>query len=77
MEPSTGKLVEVYRIAGEAAAQVIKTKLESCGIPAVLASQASPSVYAFTLDGLGEFRILVPESLAEEAKQLIEGEKDV
>jgi hypothetical protein len=31
----------------------------------------------FTLDGLGEYPIWVPESLAEEAHKLIEGDEDV
>jgi len=76
-DPSKSKFIEVYRIAGETAAQIIKTKLESSGIPAMLNSQAAPSVYAFTLDGLGEYRIMVPESMAEDAKLIIEGDKDV
>jgi hypothetical protein len=77
MDPSKNRLIEVYRIAGDGAAEIIKSKLESNGVPAILGSQAAPSVYAFTLDGLGEYRITVPESKAEKAKQLIEGEKDV
>ncbi len=71
------KLIEVYRVAGEAAAQIVKGKLESSGIPAILNSMASPSVHAFTLDGLGEYRIMVPESMAKDAKQLIEEDGDV
>ncbi len=70
-------LIEVYRVAGETAAQIIKGKLESSGIPAILNSVASPSVHAFTLDGLGEYRIMVPKSMAEDAKQLIEDNGDV
>ncbi len=71
------KLVEVYKVAGEAAAQIIKGKLECNGIPAVLYSLAAPSVHAFTLDGLGEYRVMVPESMAEDARKLIEGDEDV
>jgi len=71
------KLVEIYKAQGEAEAQVIKTKLESLDIPAVIISAIPPSVYNFVIDGLGSFKIMVPESLAEEARAAITGEIDV
>jgi hypothetical protein len=66
------KLVEVYKAHGEMEAQVIKVKLESNGIPALLKSTAAPSVHAFVMDGLGEYRIMVPESLSEEALNILQ-----
>jgi len=69
------KLVEIYLAHGEAEAQVVKTKLESCGIPAMLKSSAAPSVHAFVIDGLGEYRVMVPESFAREANDLIYNNK--
>ena len=71
------QLVEVYRARGEAEAQVIKGLLESYDIPCLLQSNAAPSVHMFTVDGMGEVRIMVRESMADEAKKLIEGEADV
>jgi hypothetical protein len=71
------KLVEIYLAHGEAEAQVVKAKLESSGIPALLKSAAAPSVHVFVVDGLGEYRVMVPASLAEEARQLVEGDVDV
>jgi hypothetical protein len=71
------KLAQVYKAHGEAEAQIIKAKLESNGIPALLKSQAAPSVHAFVVDGLGEYRVMVPEALAEEARKLHEGDGDV
>ena len=65
------KLVKVYRARGEMEAQVIKGLLESNGIPCLLQSNAAPSVHMFTVDGLGQFEIMVEESRAEEAKILI------
>ncbi|MDP2916599.1 MAG: DUF2007 domain-containing protein, partial [Dehalococcoidia bacterium] len=62
---------------GEMEAQVIKGLLESSGIPCLLKSLAAPSVHVFTVDGLGEVKILVKESMAEEARRLIQGEADV
>ena len=71
------KLVEVYQAAGELEAQVIKGLLESNGIPCVLRSNAAPSVHVFTVDGMGEVKILVRESRAEKARKLIVGEGHV
>ncbi len=67
------ELVEVYQAAGEAEAQVIKGLLESYGIPCLLKSKAAPSVHVFTVDGMGEVKVMVWESIAEEAKKLIKG----
>ena len=65
------KLVRVYRAGGEAEALIIKSLLESNGIPCLLKSNAAPSVHVFAIDGLGEGGVMVKESRAEEAKRLI------
>jgi len=69
------KLVEVYKAAGELEAQVIKGLLESYGIPCFLKSHAAPSVHMFAVDGMGEVKVMVCDSMAEKAKQLVEGEE--
>ena len=69
------KLVEVYKAAGELEALVIKGLLESNGICCFLKSHAAPSVHVLTVDGLGEFKVMVQESIAEKAKRLIEREE--
>ena len=63
--------MEVYRAAGEAEANVVKGLLESYGIPCLLRSLASPSVHVFSVDGMGEVRVMVPESAASEARRLV------
>jgi hypothetical protein len=68
------KLVDVYRASGEAEAYIIKGKLEANGIPCILRSNAARSVHMFTVDGMGEIRIAVNESMAEDARQIIESE---
>ena len=73
---SSQKLVEVYRATGEIEAQVIKGLLESYGIPCLLQSHAAGSVHVFTVDGMGEVRVMVLESMAEEAKKLTKGKDD-
>ena len=68
---SSEKMVEVYHARNEMEAQVIKSLLESYDIPCFLKSNAAPSVHTFTMDGMGEVRIMVLESLADEARELI------
>jgi hypothetical protein len=53
-------------------AQIIKGRLESEGIPTLLSYDSASLVYGLTIDGLGEVKILVPEHLAKEAKELLE-----
>ena len=69
------KLVEVYRASGEAEALIIKSLLESNGIHCLLKSHAAPSVHVFTVDGMGEYKVMVNENRAEEARRLI-GEQE-
>ena len=68
------KLVEVYRANGELEAQVIKGLLESYGIACLLTSHAAPSVHMFVVDGMGEFKVMVRQSMAERARKLVRGE---
>ena len=68
-------MVEVYRAAGEMEAQVIKGLLESYGIPCLFKGDAARTIYGLTVDGLGEVRIMVQESMAEEARRLIRGKE--
>ncbi len=74
---SKQRMVEVYRAAGELEALVIKGLLESNEIRCFLKSHAAPSVHVITVDGLGEVKVMVWESMARRAKELIEGESDV
>ncbi len=64
-------LTTVYTAFGQLEAQVIKTKLESAGIPALLDYESISVIYGITLDGLGEVRVMVPEALAQEAEELL------
>ena len=69
-----GKLVEVYRAASEMEAQVIKSLLEGYDIPCLLKSHAAPSVHMFAVDGLGEVRVMVWDTMADLARELIKEE---
>jgi len=64
--------VMLCTVQGELAANIIKSHLESEGIPVLLEYESASRVFALTLDGLGEVKVLVPRELAEEAKRIIE-----
>lgn len=64
------ELVTVYT-ARQMEAQILKGRLESEGIPALLSYESAGLVYGLTVNGLGEVRILVPKHLANEAKEIL------
>ena len=75
---SKGKnLVEIYKATNEMEAQVIKGLLESFDIPCFLKSNAAPSVHIFTVDGMGEVRVMVRDADLEKARQLIKRDTHV
>jgi len=71
------KLVEVYKANSEMEAQVIKGLLESYDIPCFLKSNAAPSVHVFTIDGMGEVKVMVWDSMSDRARELIRGDNHV
>jgi hypothetical protein len=65
--------IVVHRIWSDAEAQIVKGILELYGIPVFLDRDLSHSLYPLTVDGLGETRVLVPDSASEEAQQILAG----
>jgi hypothetical protein len=65
-------IVEVYAVQGKAEADVIQGMLTSIGIESMTRGHSVLSVHPFTVDGLGEVRILVTEPDADAARKAIE-----
>ena len=65
------KLVTVYIASGQPEAEIIKGRLESQGIPAVLKYESAGIVFGLTVDGLGQVKIQVPSDLSRKAKALL------
>jgi len=65
------KLAPVYK-AKYLEAQIVKGRLESEGIPAILQYESAGLVYGLTADGLGETTVLVPEELADDARLILD-----
>jgi len=70
------EFVTVEVVYGELRASIIKSRLESEGIPAFLQYESAGRVYGFSIDGLGEIRIRVPQEFAEEARQILKEAPD-
>jgi hypothetical protein len=64
-------LVAVYT-ARYLEAQIIKSRLESEGIPAILSYESAGLVFGLTVDGVGQVKVMVPEHLAEEAREILQ-----
>ena len=67
----------ISKVQGQEIANIIKSHLESEGIPVLLQYESAGIIYGITADGIGEVRILVPKEFAEEAKQIIEPKESV
>ncbi len=50
----------------------MKSLLESFGIPAMLRYESAGLVVGITVDGLGQTSVLVPQDLAEDAREILE-----
>ena len=71
MYGNLSELVVIGTVQGELAAHVIKSRLESEGIPVLLQYESVSRIYPITIAGLGEVRILIPQELTDEAKKII------
>ncbi|MCD6451022.1 MAG: DUF2007 domain-containing protein [Acidobacteria bacterium] len=68
-------LKELYTAMGSAEAEVIKGLLEANGIRCLLRGNIAQGVYPFTVNGLGEIKVLVNEEDYERAVKIIKEEK--
>jgi hypothetical protein len=68
--------VVIETVQGQLTADVIKSHLESEGIPVFLQHESVGRVYGLVIDGLGAVKVLVPQEFVEEARKLIKETKD-
>lgn len=66
-----GNWVEICCVSGLTTAKIITGRLESEDIPTRLLYEAAGAIYAITVDGLGEVRILVPSLEEERARAIL------
>lgn len=64
-------LVELIVVEGMVEAEVIKTKLDSFGVPSTLKFEAVGRLFGITMNGLGKVQILVNGDDLKKAQELI------
>lgn len=65
------ELTELMAVEGSLEAEIVKSKLESRGIPVLLQYEAAGRLFGITMDGLGKVRVMVPAALAAEAEKIL------
>jgi hypothetical protein len=65
------ELVVVYTTNGALRAEIVKGKLESAGIPAIIRAE-SQNVIPMTVDGIGKAEVLVARAREAEARAVLE-----
>ena len=67
------ELTTVYIASGQPEAEIVKGRLESEGIPAMLRYESAGIVYGLTIDGLGQVEVQVSSYLAQHARDILAG----
>lgn len=68
--------VVVWVAANQMEAQIVKGRLESEGIPAIIRGEALGAIYGLTTGTLAESAVLVPAALAEKAEAILQSDED-
>ena len=66
--------VVVWQAANPMEAQIVKGRLQSAGIPAIIRGESMGRIYGFIYGGLAERDVLVPAPLAASAEELLSEE---
>jgi hypothetical protein len=61
----------VHIASGMTNANIIVGRLETEGVPVRLKYEAAGTIYAVTIDGLGEVRVMVPSNYLEKARKVL------
>ena len=67
--------VVVWVAANQMEAQIIKGRLASEGIPAIIRGEALGAIYGLTTGSLAECAVLVPAAIAEKAESILGSEE--
>ena len=67
-------LVEIREVEGFLEGEILKSKLESFGIPCMLKSETARRLFGLTLNGLGKVKLLVPSKFKDKAEEILNEE---
>ena len=68
-------LIIIFRTHSDIEASIVRSLLESHGIPSIVSSDVPHSIFPLTVDGLGEVRISVRADAAEDAQRVIDSHR--
>ena len=68
---SDSELKELVEVSGMMEAEIIKSKLESFQIPALLKFESAGRIYGITMNGLGKVKIMVTAAQWVAAKNVL------
>lgn len=71
METTLKPVTVVAEVEGLMEAEIIKAKLISFGIPAMLECESVTRLYGLSIDGLGKVRVVVPLEYGDESARLL------
>lgn len=69
---SSPEYIEVYSANGQLEADMIRLMLEAAGLHVLTRGESAGAVYGLTVGPLGEVRVLVQESEAQAANELLD-----
>ena len=69
-------MVVVFATSSDIEASVVMALLDSHGIEAIRASGSTHGIWPMTVSALGEIRVAVADSAAEDARRIIESQQD-
>jgi len=72
--PVSQEPVVVWQAANPMEAQIVRGRLQSAGIPAIVRGESMGRIYGFIYGGLAERDVLVPAALAETAEEILSEE---
>jgi hypothetical protein len=61
----------VFSASGMAQASIVQGRLETEGIPVQLNYESAGPIFAITIDGLGEVKVMVPGHLVQTAREVL------
>jgi len=66
----------VFTASGLTQAAIVQGRLEAEGIPVQLNYESAGRIFAITVDGLGEVRVMVPEPFVQTAREILDESYD-
>jgi hypothetical protein len=64
-------LAEIRVVEGFLEGEILKSKLDSYGIPCMLKEESARRLFGLTLNGLGKIKVMIPVQYKEKAEEIL------